>query len=324
MKIGMIFPGYGSQYVGMCKELYDNFRVIQEYFEEASNCLNNNLIKLCFASSDAELSKMHNAYPALFLVGASIAALLKKENIEPAIVAGYNTGEYAALYTANGLSFPDGLYVLNKYAVSFQEMLDELKDIHVIKIIGIAVQDLEPLRDQICKEGQALYMVICQALDEHLLCGSEAAIEQLRALLKEYSGIKIKVQVPEIGLHSILMDPVVGRLSMYLEKVDFHDLDRAWVSSVSGELIQNGAQAKISSIEAIKSTLYWYKTLAGFDSCDCILEIGPSDSWLHSNLQTWYPHKQIITVNKPEDIQIVKSVCLNQTIQTMESADEHI
>ena len=55
------------------------FTIIQEYFEEASNCLNNNLIKLCFASSDAELSKMHNAYPAMFLVGASIAALLKQE-----------------------------------------------------------------------------------------------------------------------------------------------------------------------------------------------------------------------------------------------------
>jgi [acyl-carrier-protein] S-malonyltransferase len=74
MKVAMLFPGYSSQFVGMGKELYDEYRVVQEFFEEASNCLNLNFVKLCFASSDAELSKVHKAYPAMFLVSTSIAA----------------------------------------------------------------------------------------------------------------------------------------------------------------------------------------------------------------------------------------------------------
>ena len=73
MKMGILFPGYGSQFVGMGKELYDASRIMQENFEEASICLNNNFVKLCFASSDAELSKIEHAYPALFLTSFSIA-----------------------------------------------------------------------------------------------------------------------------------------------------------------------------------------------------------------------------------------------------------
>ena len=77
MKCALIFPGYSSQYVGMGKELYDEYRIVQEYFEEASNCSNINFVKLCFASSDIELAKLTNAYMALFLIGSSVFALLK-------------------------------------------------------------------------------------------------------------------------------------------------------------------------------------------------------------------------------------------------------
>ena len=143
MKIGMIFPGYGSQFVGMCKELYDSSRLVQEYFEEAANCLNSNVVKLCFASSDAELSKMQNAYPAMFLVSSAIAALLRQEGIEPHIVAGYNTGEYAALFAAKAMTFPDGLYLLSKYAQSYQELLDELKEVDLVRVTGITADELE-------------------------------------------------------------------------------------------------------------------------------------------------------------------------------------
>jgi len=108
MKIALLFPGYGSQFVGMGKELYNDYRIVQEYFEEASNCINTNFVKLCFASSDAELSKITNAYTSLFLVGSSIYALLKELEIEPDMVAGYNNGEFAAMFAGGCFSFPDG------------------------------------------------------------------------------------------------------------------------------------------------------------------------------------------------------------------------
>src|SRR5690606_20836996 len=126
MKIGMVFPAQGSQFVGMGKELYDDSRIMQEYFEQASNCLDINFVKLCFASSDAELSILNHTYTSLFLVSSSLYALLKDAGIEPSIVAGYNIGEYAAMHAASSLSLPDGLYLLNKYANFYQDLLKEL------------------------------------------------------------------------------------------------------------------------------------------------------------------------------------------------------
>src|ERR1700679_1827025 len=125
MKIMMLFPGYESQFVGIGKELYDQHRLMQEYFEEASSCLNLNFVKLCFASSDSELSKIQNSYPILFLLSTAVAALLKQEGIRPDVCVGYCDGQMSALSAGGGISMPDGLYFFSKYAAFYQELLKE-------------------------------------------------------------------------------------------------------------------------------------------------------------------------------------------------------
>lgn len=125
MKVGIIFPGYGSQFVGMGKEFYDSSRIMQEMFEEASQCLDVNFPKLCFASSAAELAKLEKGYVVLFATTFAIAQIMKERGITVSLVAGYDIGEYAAIATAGGISLPDALYLLNKYAVMFEELLQE-------------------------------------------------------------------------------------------------------------------------------------------------------------------------------------------------------
>ncbi|HML19197.1 MAG TPA: ACP S-malonyltransferase [Candidatus Dependentiae bacterium] len=323
MKVGMIFPGYGSQYVGMCKELYDSSRLVQEYFEEAANCLDSNLVKLCFASSDAELSKMNNAYPAIFLVGASITALLKQEGIEPQVVAGYNTGEYSALFAAGGISFPDGLYILSKYAGLYQELLDELKESSVVRVTGIEIAELEAICNNIRADGSALHIALYSNHNECIVSGLVPAIERLREALKTLSGVKVKDAHSEIGLHSLLMDPVVGRLSMYLEKVDFNALSIPLISGSTAELITAQEAIRTNVIAHINNPVRWTDVIKQLESCDVIIEVGPGNS-LQQPIQAWYPNKQVITVNKPEDIEKVKSlVCIKQD-NPVEPVDEHI
>jgi [acyl-carrier-protein] S-malonyltransferase len=122
MKIGMIFPGQGSQFVGMAKEFYDNERLVQEYFEQASSCLNQNFVKLCFASSEKELMETVNTQTSIFLVSASIYSLLKeKYSIKATLFAGHSLGEYSAVFAAGGINFPDGLYLLKKRALFMEE-----------------------------------------------------------------------------------------------------------------------------------------------------------------------------------------------------------
>jgi len=217
-KIGMIFPGYGSQYVGMCKELYDASRLVQEYFEEASICLDNNLIKICFASSDAEIAKMQNAVTSIFVTSTAIITLLKEEGIQADVVAGYNTGEFAAAVAANGLSFHDGLYLVNKYALAYQELMPEIGDVNLMRITGLATADLESVCKAVGEElSSTVPVVIYHGENENIIAGFSHATEVVcQRLAQDYKKIKTKPAALEIGLHCALMKSVVTALLMYI------------------------------------------------------------------------------------------------------------
>ena len=149
MKIGMIFPGQGSQFLGMGKEFFDNERLVQELFDQASNCLDQNFVRLCFASSEKELCQTSNAQTAIFLVSVSIYSLLKeKYGITPHIVAGHSVGEYAAIYAAEGITFPDALYLLKKRSL-FMEEATKIQEGGMLAVLKIS----EARVRQICSFG---------------------------------------------------------------------------------------------------------------------------------------------------------------------------
>lgn len=322
MKIGMIFPGYGNQYVGMCKELYDSSRRMQEFFEEAANCLNINIIKLCYASSDSELSKATNAYPSVFVVSAAIAQLLIDAGIQPSLVAGYNVGEFTALWVAKGLTFPDALYVLNKYTTLYQELLDDLKDIGILRLTGLGHQFVEELCNEIRQDGTSLYCAINYAEKEHYVTGLESALQKFQERLDDNKSVKIKQAPLELGLHCPLMEPVASRLSLYLEKIDFHDLSIPMIGSTKVTQFNTAQDARALLMGQINSHINWYSTVTQFESCDVIIILGPGNS-LQSQIEACYPNKRIITVNKPEDIELCVSLCIPQHAN-MESSNEHI
>lgn len=315
-KLGMLFPGYGSQYVGMCKELYDASRLVQEYFEEASICLDNNLIKVCFASSDAEIGKMQYAFPLIFVGSASIVSLLKSEGIQPDVVAGYNTGEFAAAFAAGGLNFHDGLYLLNKYALAYQELMPEIGDVALMRVIGLETAQLSAVCESVAQElASTVPIVLYQRETEHLIAGFVHAVEAVCARLSaENKKAKAKAVGLEVGLHCALMKSVVTRLLMYLEKVDFHDTSIPLICNTSASAIQTGEQLREQLIGSINHPLLWTQVLEQFADCDIIIEVGPGVS-LQSQLQERYPDKVIRTVNKPEDVAALKSLLLTDEEQ---------
>ncbi len=320
-KIGMIFPGYGSQFVGMCKELYDSSRLIQEYFEEASICLDNNLIKICFASSDAEIAKMQNAVTSIFVTSTAIVTLLKEEGIQPDIVAGYNTGEFAAAVTARGLSFPDGLYLLNKYALAYQELMPEIGEVNLMRITGLATADLELVCKLVGEElSSTVPVVIYHGENENIIAGFSHATEVVcQRLAQEYKKIRVKPADLEIGLHCALMKSVVTRLLMYVEKVDFHAMEIPLIANTTAVVIQTGDELREQLIGSINHPLLWTQLLEQFADCDILIEIGPNTT-LQKQLQERYPDKVIRTINKPEDVVELKNLlCGEQSTPNMET-----
>ena len=306
MKIALLFPGYGSQFVGMGKELYDEYRIVQEYFEEASHVLSNNFVKLCFASSDAELSKMINAYSSLFLMGTATYALLKEHGIEPDVVAGYNNGESAALFAAGCFSFPDGLYLLNKFCSFYQEVVDGM-DVDVIHITGIATAQLEKVCAQVSAgEGKA-FIAIYNSPTDHIVAGNRNQLAQIQDIFG--AQIAIEYMGVEIGLHSSLMNGVVDLFKNFLEKVDFKDLKIPLLSCIDGQVVTLGSDTKERFIRHINSALEWSRVVRALADYDCILVANPGND-LSAMIKKQYPEKFVMAIAKKADIETLKEMII--------------
>jgi len=307
MKIGLIFPGYGSQFVGMGKELYDEYRIVQEYFEEASNCLNNNFVKLCFASSDIEISRMSHANTSIFLVSSAIYAVLKEAGITPSLVAGYNLGEYSALLAAGSITLPDGLYLLNKFSTFYEEALNSMA-VDVLHVRGIPSERMQMICLEASTGDAQAAIAIYNSETDHVVSGHVEALERLRDIVsKEYPDATIDDLSPEVGLHSDIMKPIAENFKIYLEKVDFKDVKIPVVCGIDGRIVIEGKEVKERIVSHITSPIVWSKVLEALHDCDLIIEVGPGTT-LADMIIHMYPEKKFITINKHADIEALKEM----------------
>jgi [acyl-carrier-protein] S-malonyltransferase len=304
MKIALVFPGYGSQAVGMAKELYDDYRIVQEYFEEASNCLGGNFVKLCFASSEHELARINNAYPALFLIGASLVALLKEQGINAHMVTGYLQGFYGSLFAAGSISFPDGLYLLSKYALFYQELLMTI-DAAAVQLEGMETEAVLALCQQVSDADTQVYMSVELTPTMQIIAGHRSAVERARSRL----GVDVTQKDADlgVGLQSSLAQPLADHYGVYLEKVDFKDPRLALVSGSSGRLLQTGAEIKQHVVEALVTPTWWTRVMDVLDLYDVIIQVGPGEALLEI-MKKRYPNKQIIAVYKKAHLEALASL----------------
>ncbi len=304
MKTALLFPGYGSQFVGMGKELYDEYRIVQEYFEEASHVLDINFVKLCFASSDSEISQLTNAYTSLFLIGACVAAVLKEQGINVDVVAGYNNGETTALFAAGCFSLPDGLYLLNKFCSFYEETVDQM-NVDALHVVGIATVQLEKTCEQLSTEENKIFVAIYNSPTDHIVAGNRDHLSQLHDIFEgqaemEYVGT-------EVGLHSSLVNGVVDLFKNFLEKVDFKDLKIPLISCIDGNIVTMGDDTKERFISHINSPLEWFKASRMLASYDCIFIATPSKQ-LYDMIKNQYPEKTVISIATKDDIEKIKEI----------------
>ncbi|MFC1894630.1 ACP S-malonyltransferase [Candidatus Dependentiae bacterium] len=308
MKVGIIFPGQGTQFLGMGKEFYDRERIVQELFEQASNCLDQNFVRLCFASSESELRQTINAQTAIFLVGASIFDLLnKKYDIKPTIIAGHSCGEYTAIYAGGGINFSDALYLLKKRA-AFMQKATLQNNGSMIAVVGA---NLEELQD-ICKkydnaeDNKIVEIVNFNSPNQFVISGTLPELENVKSDLRELKVKTIPLKVAG-AFHSRLMRDAEQEFEKFMLKVDLKDLQIPIVTNLEAKLISDSLDVKRSIIKQISRPVLWWQSMQKFKDLDLIISVGPGDKLAKIIKREW-PEKNIHSVNTFEDMQNLLTV----------------
>lgn len=322
MKIGMIFPGQGVQHLAMGKEMYDRERLVQEFFEEASNCLDQNFVRLCFASSERELRETVNAQTSIFLVSAAFYSLLqRKYGITPHIVAGHSSGEYAAMYAAGGMSFTDALYLLKKRA-SFMEEATKTLPGSMMAIVGISFEEL----DLICQRyndssgnERVVEIVNYNAPDQVVISGTLPELEAVASDVRALKGKVIPLNVAG-AFHSRLMAEAEKLFELYLVKVDFSDLTIPLVNNVEARIINKGSDVRTSLARQMSSHVLWWPSMQQFKDCDLIIEVGPGNR-LAKMIKRQWPEKNVISLNSPSDLEAILTTLGKEVITSELAAD---
>ena len=304
----VIFPGQGSQMVGMGKEFYDNFDLVKNLFKEADDTLSFSISKLILEGPKEELDLTANTQPAIFLISYAIFSVIKKEfNIDLSkakYFAGHSLGEYSALSCAGYLNFSDTLKILRIRGDAMQNSVPKGEG-GMVAVLGSTVETIE----KILKDNeQNLNVQIANDNSEGqiVLSGKTNDLEKLILILKENTikNIKLPVSAP---FHCSLMNKATNIMSDELNKLEFIDGENKLISNVTANEISNTTELKDLLIKQIENRVRWRESVINMINSNVIhfIEIGPGKV-LSGLVKRISKEVKIDTINNLGDIEGLK------------------
>ena len=274
----VIFPGQGSQLIGMGKEFFEKYEIVKNFFKEADETLGISLSKIILEGPKDELNLTKNTQPAIFLISYSIFNVIKKEfNIDlnkAKYFAGHSLGEYSALSCAGYLSFTDTIKLLRIRGDAMQNAVPKGKG-GMLAVLGSTIEDIEKILQNYSNEFLA-QIANDNSDGQVVLSGKNNDLEKLTQVLKEKNikNIKLPVSAP---FHCELMENATQIMKKEIEKVNFNNAQNKLISNVTATEILNQDELKRLLIEQIESRVRWRESVINMINSGVkeFIEIGP-------------------------------------------------
>ena len=300
----LIFPGQGSQLVGMGKEFYDKFDLVKNLFKEADETLNFSLSKLILEGPKEELNLTTNTQPAIYLISYSIFNVVKNEfNIDlnkAKYFAGHSLGEYSALSCAGCLNFSDTLKILRVRGDAMQNSVPKGQG-GMVAVLGSKVETIEEILND-NKQKFVAQIANDNSEGQIVLSGKNKDLDNLILILKEKSikNIKLPVSAP---FHCSLMNKATQIMTEELNKLDFKDTKNKLISNVTAEEIKNVSILKDLLIKQIENRVRWRESVINMikNGTNHFIEIGPGKV-LSGLVKRINKEVKIDSINSQEDI----------------------
>lgn len=309
-KIAFVFPGQGSQAVGMGKDLADNFSIAQETFEEANDALGFSLSEMCWSGTAEDLALTENTQPAILTTSVAAFRVMQGEGLaDPDFVAGHSLGEYSALVAAGAMSFADAVKTVRKRGKYMQEAVP----VGVGAMAAILGLDLENI-EKCCQEaaqGQVCSPANINSPSQIVIAGNAEAIDRACEILKEKGAkraIKLNVSAP---FHCALMMPAQEKLAADLQAITYGEFSFPIVQNIDAQVNSDADKVCEALTKQVSNTVHWLQTVENLVKLEVetFIEVG-AGKVLSGLVKQIYRDVRLLNVENTESLKITKEAIL--------------